>query len=49
VVVGSGLARSAIRAESLLVYLVEFKNGRLIRMWSYLDPKEALEAAGLRG
>jgi ketosteroid isomerase-like protein len=27
----------------------EFKNGRGIRIRTYLDPKEALEAAGLRG
>jgi ketosteroid isomerase-like protein len=28
--------------------VVEFKNGKGIRIRTYLDPKEALEAAGLR-
>ena len=26
----------------------EFKNGKVIQAQAYLDPKEALEAAGLR-
>jgi ketosteroid isomerase-like protein len=38
---------SAVEVESPLGYLVEFENGKAIRMRSYLDPKEALEAAGL--
>jgi ketosteroid isomerase-like protein len=36
------------RRRRPLGYLVEFKNGKVIRMRAYLDPKEALEAAGLR-
>jgi len=39
---------SAAEVESPLGYLVQFKNGKVIRMWNYLDPNEALEAAGLR-
>ena len=49
--IGSFRARgkeSAVEVESPLGYLVEFENGKAIRMRSYLDPKEALEAAGLR-
>jgi ketosteroid isomerase-like protein len=38
---------SAAEVESPLGYVVQFKNGKAIRMWSYLDPNEALEAAGL--
>jgi ketosteroid isomerase-like protein len=40
-------SKSGVDVESPLGYLVEFKNGKLIGAWSYLDPKEALEAAGL--
>jgi ketosteroid isomerase-like protein len=39
---GSGAA-----VESHLAYVVEFKNGKATRIRAYLDPKEALEAAGL--
>jgi ketosteroid isomerase-like protein len=39
---------SAVEVESPLGYLVEFESGKAIRMRSYLDPKEAIEAAGLR-
>jgi ketosteroid isomerase-like protein len=39
---------SAAEVESPLAYIVQFKNGKAIRMWSYFDPNEALEAAGLR-
>jgi ketosteroid isomerase-like protein len=38
---------SAAEVESPLGYVVQFKNDKAIRMWSYLDPNEALEAAGL--
>jgi ketosteroid isomerase-like protein len=38
---------SAAEVESPLAYLVQFKNGKAIRMWSYIDPEEALEAAGV--
>jgi ketosteroid isomerase-like protein len=52
-VVGIGRFRargkeSAVEVKSPLGYLVEFENGKVIRMRSYLDPKEALDAAGLR-
>jgi ketosteroid isomerase-like protein len=39
---------SAAEVESPLAYIVQFKNGKAIRMWSYFDPNEALEAAGLQ-
>jgi ketosteroid isomerase-like protein len=39
---------SAVKVESPLGYLVEFEKGKVIRIRSYLDPKEALQAAGLR-
>jgi ketosteroid isomerase-like protein len=39
---------SAAEVETPLGYVVQFKNGKAIRMWSYLDPADALEAAGLR-
>jgi ketosteroid isomerase-like protein len=38
---------SGAETESPWAYLVQFKNGKAIRIWTYLDPKEALEAAGL--
>jgi ketosteroid isomerase-like protein len=34
--------------ESPIGWLVEFKDGQVIRIDDYLDPTEALEAAGLR-
>ena len=43
---GRGRASGA-EAESPVGWLVEFKDGRVVRMRDYLDPKEALEAAGL--
>jgi ketosteroid isomerase-like protein len=39
---------SGAEAESPWAYLVQFKNGRPTSIRGYLDPKEALEAAGLR-
>ena len=27
--------------------VTDMKNGKAIRIWTYLDPQEALEAAGL--
>ena len=39
---------SGAEVESPVAYVVEFKNGRIIRMDDFFDPKEALEAAGLR-
>jgi ketosteroid isomerase-like protein len=43
---GRGKASGA-DIESPIGWLVEFKNGRVIRMTDFLDPQEALEAAGL--
>lgn len=39
---------SGAEVESPIGWLVEFNEGRVIRMTDYLDPKEALEAAGLK-
>jgi ketosteroid isomerase-like protein len=38
---------SGAEVESRVGWLVEFKDGRVIRMIDYLDPQEALEAAGI--
>jgi ketosteroid isomerase-like protein len=38
---------SGVETESEIVWLVDFKNGKGIRVREYLDPNEALEAAGL--
>lgn len=38
---------SGAQVQSPLAALVDFRNGKAIRVWTYLDPKEALEAAGL--
>jgi ketosteroid isomerase-like protein len=38
---------SGAETESPLAYIVEYENGIATRVRSYLDPKEALEAAGL--
>ena len=34
--------------ESAIAWIVEFRSGKVIRVREYLDPKKALEAAGLR-
>jgi ketosteroid isomerase-like protein len=39
---------SGVVTETEIVWLVELKNGRGIRIREYLDPREALEAVGLR-
>ncbi len=39
---------SGAEAESPVGYLFDFRNGKLIRLRTYLDPEKALEAAGLR-
>jgi ketosteroid isomerase-like protein len=39
---------SGAEVESPIAYVVEFKNGKIIRIDDFFDPKEALEAAGLR-
>jgi ketosteroid isomerase-like protein len=38
---------SGVETTSPISWLVEFKNGKVIRMRDFLDPREALEAAGL--
>ena len=40
------LARS-LDEVAALGYVIDFKNHKAVRMQTYLDPKEALEAAGL--
>jgi ketosteroid isomerase-like protein len=39
--------QSGAEVDSSIGYVVEFKNGKVIRMDDYLDAAEALEAAGL--
>jgi ketosteroid isomerase-like protein len=39
---------SGAETESPFAYLVQVKNGKAIWVGTYLDPKKALEAAGLR-
>jgi ketosteroid isomerase-like protein len=39
--------QSGAEVESSIGYVVEFKNGKVIRIDDFLDAKEALEAAGL--
>ncbi len=39
--------QSGAEVESSIGYVVEFKNGKVIRMDDYFDPEDALEAAGL--
>jgi ketosteroid isomerase-like protein len=41
-----GKASGAL-TESPLGYVADFRNGKVIRIRTYLDPSEALEAAGL--
>ena len=43
---GRGNESGAI-TESAIAWIVEFKSGKVIRVREYLDPKKALEAAGL--
>jgi ketosteroid isomerase-like protein len=40
---------SGAKMESAWAYLVEFKDGKAIVIRTFLDPQEALKAAGLRG
>jgi ketosteroid isomerase-like protein len=50
VAIGSMRARgkeSGAETESPLAYVVQFKNAKIIRIHSYLDARDALEAAGL--
>jgi ketosteroid isomerase-like protein len=43
---GRGKESGAL-TESALTWIVEFKSGKVIRVREYLEPEEALEAAGL--
>ena len=43
---GRGKESGAL-TESALAWIVEFRSGKVIRVREYLDPEEALEAAGL--
>jgi ketosteroid isomerase-like protein len=38
---------SGVETESPWAYVAEFKNGKAIRIRTYLEPKQALEAVGL--
>ena len=38
---------SGAQIESPIGYLVDFKDGKVTRVLTYLDPTEALKAAGL--
>jgi ketosteroid isomerase-like protein len=38
---------SGVVTETPFAYVVDFRGGKAIRVRSYLDPKEALDAAGL--
>jgi ketosteroid isomerase-like protein len=40
--------QSGAESDSPFGYLFDFRNGAVVRARSFLDPKEALEAAGLR-
>jgi len=39
---------SGAETESPIAYVTDYKNGKATRIRTFLDPKEALEAAGLR-
>jgi ketosteroid isomerase-like protein len=39
---------SGVETETPFAYVAEFRAGKAIRVRAYLDPNEALEAAGLR-
>ena len=43
---GRGKASGA-ETETTFAFLVDFRNGKIVRVLSFLDPKDALEAAGL--
>ena len=53
-IVGIGRVRmrereSGVKTESPLISVTDVKNGKGIRVWNYLDPEQALKAAGLSG
>jgi hypothetical protein len=39
---------SGVEAETPFAYVIGYKDGTAVRVLSYLDPKAALEAAGLQ-
>ena len=43
----AAVARRAESDETPFGYVVEYENGKATRVLAYLDPKKALEAAGL--
>jgi hypothetical protein len=45
---GRPLRARAAETESPVAYFIEYENEKATRVWSYLDPAQALEAAGLR-
>lgn len=52
-IVGIGRIRlreeqSVVQTEAPLVTVTDVKGGKGIRVWNYVDPREAREAAGLR-
>jgi hypothetical protein len=52
-IVGIGQIRtrgkhSGVVTEMAFGTVTDMKNSKAIRIWTYLDPQEALEAAGLR-
>ena len=40
--------QSEAESDTPFGYLFDFRNGKVVRVRAFLDPKEALEAAGLR-
>ena len=53
-VVGTGRIRTRGKHSGAVTEMdfgtvADMKNGRAVRVWTYLDPQEALEAAGLPG
>ena len=37
---------SGVDTDSPIAWVVDFKDGKAVRIWEYADPNEALEAAG---
>ena len=37
---------SGVETDSPIAWVVDFKDGKAVRIWEYADPDEALEAAG---
>ena len=45
--IGRGEGSGAETATPVAV-IADYENGKAIRIWTYFDPRQALEAAGLR-